>query len=113
MIDREPFASATKTRHHFISNQHDAVLVAKIAQALHVSIWRNQYAVCADYRFDDDCCHGLWTLKFENFFSAREHVFRCIPTLLNTMIEIRNAKDTRDAGFGGPTTRIARERPRT
>ena len=34
VIDREPFSSATKTRHHFIGDQHDAVLVAKIAQAL-------------------------------------------------------------------------------
>src|SRR5690242_10054244 len=34
VVDREPLASASETGHHFVGDQENAVLVAKITQAL-------------------------------------------------------------------------------
>src|SRR6185503_7605278 len=113
MIDREPFTRATKARHHFISDQQDAVLVAKIAQPLHVAVRRDEYAVSPGNWFDDQCSDGLWSFELENFFGAREHVFRRVPTFLNAMIEIGNAEDARNSRFGGPPAWIARESQRS
>src|SRR6185369_15445719 len=109
VIDREPLSSATETRHHFICDQKYAVLVAKRTQALHVTIRRNENTVRTDNRLDDQCGDRLWSFELQNFFRACEHVFSCVPTSLNAVIEIRNAKHSGNARLRSPATRIARE----
>src|SRR5262245_60870179 len=109
MVDREPFTRATKAGHHFISDQHDAVLVAKIAQPLHVTVRRNEYAVGPGDWFDDQCCDGLRSFELEHLFSACQHVLSRVPTFLNAVIEIGNSKDTWNSRFSGPPARVARK----
>src|SRR6185503_20525390 len=107
VVDREPLAGATEARHHFIGDKHDAVLVTQIAQSLHVSIRRNQNAVCSNNRFDDQCGNSLWTFELEHFFCACENVFSCVPTFLNAVIEIRNTEDSGNSRLGSPTAWVA------
>src|ERR1700752_70050 len=113
VIDREPLTSATKPRHHFISNQENAVLVAKISKTLNVTVWRNEYSVRADNGFDDQCGNRFWSFEFDHFLSARQHLFGCVPTLLNAVIIIRDTENSGNSRFSRPATRIARERKRT
>src|SRR5688572_20130353 len=54
VVYREPLAGTTKAGHHFVRDQQDAMLVANVAQALHVTIRRNQDSIRAGYRFDND-----------------------------------------------------------
>src|SRR5215213_11075211 len=113
VIDREPLARATKPGHHFVSDQKYPVLVAQITQALHVTVGRNEYSICSDNRFDNQRGDRLCSFELEHLFSAREYVFRCVPTFLNTVIEIRYAKHSRNTGFRGPATWITGERQRS
>src|SRR5689334_14287979 len=97
MIDREPLSGTTKSGHDFVGNQENPVLIAKRAQALHVTVRRNKNTVCTDDRLDDQCRNRLRSFELQHLFSACEHVFRCVPTSLNAVIVIRNAdrKSTR------------------
>src|SRR6185369_15603442 len=65
--------------------------------------------VRADNRLDDQCGNRLWSFQLQNFFRACEHVFSRVPTSLNAVIVIRNAKHSGNAWLSSPATRIARE----
>jgi hypothetical protein len=107
VVDREPFASAPETGHHFVGDQKNAVLVAKITQALQISVRRDENAVRACNWFDDQRSDRLSSFKLDHLFSTCKHFFRCVPTSLNTVVILRDTKDTRYAWLCCPATRIA------
>ena len=57
VIDGEPFAGAAPAGHHFIGDQQHAVAVADFAQAREVLGRRNEHAIGADNRLDNDGGH--------------------------------------------------------
>src|SRR5215213_1145155 len=107
VIDREPLSGTTETSHYLVSDQKNAVLVTKSAQALHVTVRRNENAVGADNGLDDQRGDRLWSFKLQHFFSTCKHFFSRVPTFLNAVIVVRETEHAGDAGLGGPTARIA------
>ena len=57
VIDGEPLAGAAPAGHHFVGDQQHAVAIADFAQAREVLGRRNEDAVGADDRLDDDGGH--------------------------------------------------------
>src|SRR6185503_1577345 len=112
VVDREPFASAPETGHHFIGDQENAVLVAKITQALDVSVRWDKNSVGAGNRLDDQRGDRFCAFELDHLFRACKHFFRCVPTSLNTVVILRYTEDTGDAWLGCPATWIASERQR-
>src|SRR5204863_8149369 len=86
VIDREPLAGTTKTGHHFVGNQKNAVLIAKLAQPLHITVRWNQDAVGPNNRLDNDRGDSLRSFELEHFFRAREYVFGCVAASLSSVI---------------------------
>ena len=118
VLDGEPLAATTESRHHLVGDEHDAVLVAHGAHALEVAGRRNQDAVRAHDALEHDGRHGLRPLHHERVAQVLQRALRFLDVVL--AVELRTIgvgapelDDTGDAGLTGPTTRITGELDRT
>eukprot|EP00179_Madagascaria_erythrocladioides_P001226 CAMPEP_0198307382 /NCGR_PEP_ID=MMETSP1450-20131203/272_1 /TAXON_ID=753684 ORGANISM="Madagascaria erythrocladiodes, Strain CCMP3234" /NCGR_SAMPLE_ID=MMETSP1450 /ASSEMBLY_ACC=CAM_ASM_001115 /LENGTH=480 /DNA_ID=CAMNT_0044009961 /DNA_START=38 /DNA_END=1478 /DNA_ORIENTATION=+ len=76
VLEAEPAARAPEAVHHLVANEHNAVLVAQLAQAAQVARRRANEAVGARDGLDDDGGHGVRALGVEQLAHVREVVVR-------------------------------------
>ena len=109
MVYGEPLAGASKAGHNLVRNHQNAVLVADFAHALDVAVRRHKDSIRAGNRLQDKSRDRLWSFELDHFFDVSQSLLDRIPTPFDAMIWIENTDDARNAGFGGPSSRIAGE----
>ena len=67
----EPLAGAAEARHHLVGDHQDAVLVAERAHALQVAVGRNEDAVGAGHRLEDERRDRLRPFELDDLLEVR------------------------------------------
>ena len=96
VIDGEPLAGAAEARHDFVGDHQDAVLVAELAHAFEISIGRNENAVGAGHRLEDEGGDGLRAFELNGFFDHGEGGLGGFPSALDAVIWIEHVHDARE-----------------
>ena len=112
VLDAEPLAGPAPAGHDLVDDQQDAVLVAELAQALHVALRRDDDAVGPHDRLHDDGGHALGVVVHELFL---EHGQGLLPALLLVLgaervavgVGAEEVHHAGDARLGGPAARVA------
>ena len=90
----------------------DAVLVAQRAHALQVAVRRNQDAVGAGDRLEDEAGNGVRAFELDHFFEQRSASSTVSQPRCDAVIRVGHVHDARACRLGGPAPRIAGERDR-
>src|SRR5947207_11261291 len=72
MIDCEPFPGAAEAAHDFVADEEDAVAVADLAESLEISVRRNDQAIGAGHRLDENRRDGVATFVREDLLDLGE-----------------------------------------
>ena len=115
VLDAEPLPRPAPGGHDLVRDEEDPVLIAELAQALHVALRRRDDPVGADDRLDDDGGNRLGVVVHELLF---ENGKRLLPALLLVLgaegaavrIRTEEVHHAGDARLGGPAARISRQR---
>ena len=112
-VDREPLAAPAEAGHHLVGDHHDAVLVADRAHAREVTVGRDEDAVGADDRLEDDRRDVVRPFEHQDFAQVRERTLALLGLgrgMERRAIEIRApvVHDSGDAGLAEPTARAHR-----
>ena len=100
MIDREPLADPTEAHHDLIADHHDAVAVTQVPHPGQVAVGRNDHAVGADDRLEDDRRHRVGALHRHD----RLEVLERPDALLGLVVRVERrpvrvrAEEVHDAG---------------
>src|SRR6202050_4921388 len=107
VIPSEPRAGSSETRHHFIGNHHDSILVAKLAHTFKISVGRNKNPIRSSNRLQNEGSDRVRTFKLSRLFNHRQRRFSRFPSALDAVIRIQHMNHARNARLRGPSPRIA------
>ena len=110
VIDGKPLAGAAESSHHLVADHQDSMLRAKLANALHVAIRRNQDAVGPGHRLENECRNRVRAFQLDDLFNHRQRRWRRFPPPLDPVVRIEHVDHAGQPGFHGPSPRIAGER---
>src|SRR4051812_222451 len=112
MIGGEPAAGPAEATHDFVADEENAVTIADRAQALQVTVGRNDDAVRAGDGFNENRGDGVAAFVSDRFLDLVEaslHELRIAVAVAIEMaavfVRIEEAHDARNAGLIGPTPR--------
>ena len=106
-VHGEPLAGAAEAAHDLIGDEHDAVLVADVAHALHVAVGRDEDAVGADDGLEDEAGDVLRPLVHDHFFELAQRHVDGLGIRLAPLVEVGCTDDAADADLGAPAAGIA------
>ncbi len=116
VIHREPLARAPQPGHDFVADEQDAVLVADLAQALQVAIGRDDDAVRAGDRFEEEGSHGVRAFAHQHLLDLIEALageyFVAVALVIQRaaiLVRVEDVDDAGDAGLVGPAALVAGE----
>ena len=118
MIDGEPFAGASPAGHDFVGNHQHAVAIADLAQPREILRRRDENAVGADDRLDDDRRDIALVLDHVLDIVDARHIAAGVGVLDRALVAVRLGRENDVVAFAGrlhgPAPRIAggRDRPR-
>src|SRR5690349_6721628 len=104
MLEREPFAGATKTGDDFIRNEQDSIFIANRPHQWEIIVWRNDHAADTHHRFGDKCRYGVCTFTKDRFFEgARRSLTNRLTSLQFTFKSIWVWRGNMNKPFDGGT----------
>ena len=80
VLDRKPLAGPAEPAHDLVGDHQDAVLVAERAHALHVAVGRNEDAVGAGHRLEDERGDRVRTFELDHLFEIAQSALGRCPT---------------------------------
>ena len=111
VVDGEPAAGAAPSGHHFVGNHEHAVAVADFAQTRKIFRRRNEYAVGADDRLEDDGRHVTLVADHVLDVVGAGDVARGIGVLDGAVVAVGFGREDHVGNFAGrfhgPAARIA------
>ena len=107
MVDGEPLAGATEAAHHLVGDHHDAVAVADLAHTLEIAVRRDEDAVGAHHRLEDEAGDGVAALVHDHVFQlTQRHVHR-LGLRATPLVRVGGTVDARYARLAGPAARVS------
>jgi hypothetical protein len=88
VVDGKPFTGPPESRHHFVGNHHDAVLVAKRPDTLHVAIGRDENAIGAGDRLDNDRGNRLRSFEHDEFLEVAHRLVCRILLAIHAVVPV-------------------------
>jgi hypothetical protein len=110
MVHGEPLAGPPEPAHHLVGDHHDAVARAEITDALQVPLGRDQDAVRAGHRLEDERRDRLGPLELEGLLEQAERRRGVVDWVLGPVPGVQHVHDPAQRGLVRPPARIARER---
>ena len=112
MVDGEPAARSAEAGHDLVGDHQDSVFVTQRPDALDVAVGRDEDAVRADDRLEEDRGDGVRAFVADDVLEALQGFGRRPRLLLAPAVRVRIADDTHEPGLVGPATRVAGQRHR-
>src|ERR1700676_2985869 len=113
----QPFSSSSKSGHHFIVNQQNAVFVAKRPELGVIIVRRNQQAVGSGNPLHHHRGDGVWPFHLNNLFNVADTFamarFDLLAKRATITIRVENSNNAGNSRLDGPAPRIARGGHRT
>ena len=110
VVHREPLARAPEPAHDLVGDQHDPVPGAELAHALQVAIRRDQDAVRAGHRLEDERGDRLGALEHDLLLEPIERLLGGVLGPIRPAVGVEDAHDPRHGRvLVGPPSRIPGE----
>ena len=112
LVDGEPVAGPPEAGHDLVGDHQDAVAVADLADAGDVAVRRDEDAVGAHDRLEEDGRDGPGALVADDVLEALQGLTDRSRLGLAPAVGVRIADDADDARLVGPAARVAGQRHR-
>ena len=113
VVHGEPLARAAPPAHHLVGDQHDAVARAQLAHALQVAVGRDQDAVRAGDRLDDERRDRVRPLQLDRLLEQSQCGLRVVDLTLRAVVRIEHVHHAGHRRlFVRPASRVAGEHHR-
>src|SRR5205085_9113399 len=93
VVDCKPAARAAEAAHHFVADHLDPVAVTQLAHALEVAIGRDQDAVGAGYRLEEEAGDRLGPFQPDRLLELAQCRLRLVPAALDALGRVKYIDD--------------------
>jgi hypothetical protein len=107
VVDREPFARAAEPRHDLVGDEENPVAVAEGAHPLEVAVGRDQDAVGAGDRLEDERRDGCWALELDGLLQVGQRRLRVVERAERAVVRVEHVDHADQARLVRPSARVA------